>query len=96
MAQDFAVISQVAFKRHVFSICAASANQFVVGEQGGYLAMVHVSDVGTLTLQVETKVTDAIFKVIKISTTTASSQESEFALACSGGLFFARYDQSKP
>ena len=66
-------------------------NQFVIGEQGGYLAMVEVSDESELSLQVENKVTDAIFKVVK--TRTTSALEAEFALACSGGLYFARYDQ---
>ena len=85
MADDFSIVSQVSFKRHVFSICAMNPNQFVIGEQGGYLGMVSVRDDGSMTKETETKVTSAIFKVIKTST-------DEFALACSGGLYFAQYD----
>ena len=54
--------------------------------------MVEVSNEGELTLITENKVTDAIFKIIK---TKANAQEAEFALACSGGLYFARYEQDQ-
>ena len=47
--------------------------------------MIEVDDNGQLVKQVENKVTSAIFKVIKTS-------QDEFALACSGGLYFARYE----
>ena len=92
MANEFSIVAQLIMKRHIFTICSASANQFVVGEQSGYLAMVDVSDDGALTLQVENQVTDAIFKVVK--TRTSDTDEAEFALACSSGLYFARYQHS--
>jgi len=38
-----------------------------------------------MTKEAENKVTSAIFKIIKTSS-------DEFALACSGGLYFARYE----
>ena len=44
--------------------------------------MITISDDGNMTLEAETKVTSAIFKVIKTS-------NEELALACSGGLYFA-------
>ena len=66
-------------------MCAMSSTQFVVGQQGGFLAMIEVDDNGQLVKQAENKVTSAIFKVIKTS-------QDEFALACSGGLYFARYE----
>ena len=40
-----------------------------------------------MTLEAETKVTSAIFKVIKTS-------NEDLALACSGGLYFAQYDSA--
>ena len=66
-----------------------SVNQFVLGQQGGYLAMVEVNkEDGTMTKEAENKVTSAIFKVLK-----TSSASDEFALACSGGLYFAKYEE---
>ena len=47
--------------------------------------MIFISADGNMTLEAETKVTSAIFKVIKTSS-------EELALACSGGLYFAQYD----
>lgn len=47
--------------------------------------MMDVQDQGIITKEAENKVTGAIFKVIKTSV-------DDFALACSGGLYFARYD----
>lgn len=50
--------------------------------------MVSLTEQGTLIKVAENKVTDAIFKVIK-----TRGPANEFALACSGGLFFARYEK---
>jgi len=47
--------------------------------------MVSIKDDGSMTKEAENKVTSAIFKIIKTSS-------DEFALACSGGLYFARYE----
>lgn len=47
--------------------------------------MVEIRDDGALVKTAENKVTSAIFKVIKTS-------GDEFALACSGGLYFAKYE----
>ena len=85
MARDFEIIGTCSFKRHVFSICAMSKTKFVIGQQGGFLAMMDVQDEGVITKEAENKVSGAIFKVIKTSV-------DDFALACSGGLYFARYD----
>ena len=85
ITRDFVMVSQVSLKRQVFTICAMSANKFVVGEQGGYLTMIEVQDDGSMTIEAENKVTSAIFKVIKTA-------DNQLALACSGGLYFAQYD----
>ena len=50
--------------------------------------MTNLSESGILTKVAETKVTDGIFKVIK-----TKGPANEFALACSGGLFFAKYEK---
>lgn len=47
--------------------------------------MVSIKDDGSMTKEAENKVTSAIFKIVKTSS-------DEFALACSGGLYFARYE----
>lgn len=47
--------------------------------------MVEVDESGQIRKEAEHKVTSAIFKVIKTSS-------DEFALACSGGLYFAKYE----
>lgn len=50
--------------------------------------MLALNESGILVKVAETKVTDAIYKVIK-----TRGPPNEFALACSGGLFFARYEK---
>ena len=49
--------------------------------------MISIKD-GAMTKVAENKVASAIYKVIRTS-------QDDYALACSGGLFFATYDSRK-
>ena len=81
---DFSMLGHIGLSRHIFSICAMNAFNIVCGQQGGQLAMVTIKD-GAMTKIAENKVASAIYKVIRTS-------QDDYALACSGGLFFASYD----
>ena len=86
VSRDFEIVSSCTFNRHVSSICSMNPNQFVIGQQGGFLAMIEVTGNGEIMKVAENKITGAIYKVIK------TSNVDEFALACSGGLYFAKYE----
>lgn len=61
-----------------------NAFNVVCGQQGGQLAMISIKD-GAMTKVAENKVASAIYQVIRTT-------QDDYALACSGGLFFATYD----
>ena len=50
--------------------------------------MLVLNESGILVKVAENKVADAIYKVIK-----TKGPSNEFAMACSGGLFFVRYEK---
>ena len=84
---DFAVLGQLHVCRHIFSICAANQFTVVCGQQGGQLAAVTIQD-NQMVKVAENKVTSGIYKVVRTT-------QDDFALACSGGLYFAKLDPIK-
>ena len=84
---DFAILGQMHVCRHIFSICAANQFTVVCGQQGGQLAAVQIKD-NQMVKVAENKVTSGIYKVIRTT-------QDDFALACSGGLYFAKLDPIK-
>ena len=84
---DFSILGQLHVCRHIFSICAANAFTVVCGQQGGQLAAVQIKD-NQMVKVAENKVTSGIYKVVRTT-------QDDFALACSGGLYFAKLDPIK-
>ena len=84
LKKDFTVVSHIALSRHIFSICFMNSHNVVCGQQGGQLAMVQLQN-AQMSIVCENKVASAIYKVIR-------TNFDDYALACSGGLFFATYD----
>lgn len=61
-----------------------NAFSVVCGQQGGQLALIEIKN-NQMMKVAENKITGAIFKVIRTTS-------DDYALACSGGIFFAIYD----
>ena len=84
LLNDFAILGSVALSRHVMSITTMNAFFIVCGQQGGQLALIQLKD-GQIEKVAETKIASAIYKVVRTT-------QDDYALACSGGIFFAQYD----
>lgn len=84
LKKDFTILTHIALSRHIFSICFMNSHNVVCGQQGGQMAMVELIN-GNMNIVCENKVASAIYKVIR-------TNFDDYALACSGGLFFAQYD----